>query len=91
VRHAGRLGTVRLSDDARGALLDLYARALVGHGRPLGPATSAEVEVDGEVPLRVAVRRTPGVSTVITSPAGRLELVDLSVAIEDLAERRATG
>ena len=48
----GRAGTrggsaaVRLSDEARSALLDLYARALVGRGRPLGPHDSAEARVD---------------------------------------------
>ncbi|MGH3615322.1 MAG: TIGR02677 family protein, partial [Pseudonocardia sp.] len=89
---AGRLGAVRLSDDARAALLDLYARALVGRGRPLASGDVAEVEVaGGEAMLRLAVRRTPGASTVISSPAGRLELVDLTLVVDDLAERRATG
>ncbi|MGI9001172.1 MAG: TIGR02677 family protein [Pseudonocardia sp.] len=89
---AGRLGAVRLSDDARAALLDLYARALVGRGRPLGLGDTAEVEVaGGEALLRLAVSRTPGASTVISSPAGRLELVDLTLVVDDLHERRATG
>ncbi|WP_214368710.1 TIGR02677 family protein [Pseudonocardia sp. H11422] len=90
-RHTGRLGAVRLSDDARTALLDLYARALVGRGRPLGLGDAADVEVAGEVELRLSVRRTPGTSTVITSPAGRLELVDLTLIVDDGIERRATG
>jgi len=127
--HPGRLGTVRLSDDARGALLDLYARALVGRGRPLGPGERAEVDVSAErasasvpggagsvsaerasasVPggagdvtstaWRLSVVRTPGAGTVVTSPAGRLELHDLTLAVEaveDVAataeERQATG
>ncbi len=92
--RAGRLGTLRLSDDARAVLLDLYARALVGRGRPLGAGDSAEVEVEaGAVELRLSVRRTPGAGTVITSPAGRLELVDLTLEVTDLAavQRRATG
>jgi uncharacterized protein (TIGR02677 family) len=82
--HAGRLGAVRLSDDARAALLDLYARALVGRGRPLGPGDRAEIEITaGEHDrLQLAVERIPGASTVISSPAGRLELVDLSVSVE---------
>ncbi len=87
-RHVGRLGAVRLSDDARGALLDLYARALVGRGRPLGAGDRAEVMAEG---WRLVVRRTPGASTVISSPAGRLELVDLSLFVEDAQEREATG
>ncbi len=87
-RHVGRMGVVRLSDDARVALLDLYARALVGRGRPLGAGDRAEVMAEG---WRLVVRRTPGVSTVIGSPAGRLELVDLSLDVEDAREREATG
>lgn len=86
--HPGRMGTVRLSDDARAVLLDLYARALVGRGRPLGAGDTAEVEVGA---LRLAVRRTPGAGTVITSPAGRLELVDLTLVVDDLSERQAAG
>jgi uncharacterized protein (TIGR02677 family) len=87
--HPGRLGTVRLSDDAREALLGLYARALVGRGRPLGPGDTAGSDADG---WRLVVRRTPGAGTVISSPAGRLELVDLSLAVEPAAsEERRTG
>ena len=66
-RHAGRLGAVRLSDEARGALLDLYARALVGRGRPLGPHDSAESRVDE---VRLVVTRTPGAGTTVTGPGG---------------------
>ncbi len=83
--HAGRLGTVRLSDDARAALLDLYGRALVGHGQPLGVGQRAAADVPGGVdgvPLRLVVRPTPGSGTVINGPAGRLQLVDLTVFVE---------
>jgi uncharacterized protein (TIGR02677 family) len=78
-RSVGRPGAIRLSDDARSVLLELYARALVGRGRPLGPQDRAEAESAG---WRLVVRPTPGASTVISSPAGRLELVDLSLGIE---------
>ncbi|MDN5916645.1 MAG: TIGR02677 family protein [Pseudonocardia sp.] len=92
--NTGRLGTVRLSDDARGVLLELYARALVGRGRPLGPDDTAAVDV-AEGGWRLAVRRTPGAGTTISSPAGRLELSDLTLAvepdIEGSADRRETG
>lgn len=91
--RAGDLGTIKLSDDARGVLLDLYARAMVGRGRPLGPGDTARVEVGGEA-WRLVVRRTPGTGTVITSSAGRMELHDLTLAVEDVAalrERKATG
>ena len=77
-RHRGALGSVRLSDQARTALLDLYSRALTGHGRPLTKDVAAAASA-GDV--RVTVRRTPGQSTVIVSPAGRMELADLSVAV----------
>jgi uncharacterized protein (TIGR02677 family) len=91
-RHSGRLGTVRMSDDARAELLDLYARALVGHGRPMREADRAEAAV-GE--WRLVISRTVGASTVISSPAGRLELVDLTLSIEDAVhhrhQREATG
>jgi uncharacterized protein (TIGR02677 family) len=82
--HPGRLGAIRLSDSARSALLDLYARALVGRVRPLRPGDTAEVEVAGAT-WRLVVRRTPGAGTVISSPAGRLELVDLTLDVADAA------
>jgi uncharacterized protein (TIGR02677 family) len=77
-RHPGQLGSVRLSDPARTVVLDLYSRALTGHGRPLTKDAQAAASVGG---VRVTVRRTPGQSTVITSPAGRMELAGLSVAV----------
>jgi uncharacterized protein (TIGR02677 family) len=85
--HAGRLGTVRLSDDARAALLDLYSRALTGWGRPLGASDWAEAgAAAGAVAISLAVRRTPGADTIVSSPAGRLELVDLTLTVSDRAE-----
>ena len=88
-RHRGRLGTVRLSDDAREVLLGLYAQALVGRGRPLGERDEATV---GAGEWRLTVRRTPGTGTVIASPAGRLELVDLTLSVEDaVAVREASA
>jgi uncharacterized protein (TIGR02677 family) len=86
--HPGRLGHVRLSDQARSALLDLYSRALTGHGRPLAEDAEAAALADG---LRVTVRSTPGQSTVITSPAGRMELVGLSIVVMPAALARQAG
>jgi uncharacterized protein (TIGR02677 family) len=80
--HLGTLGSVRLSDQARTALLDLYGRALAGHGHPLAEGAEAAVWGDG---VRVTVRRTPGRSTVIISPAGRMELFDVSIMIRPVA------
>jgi hypothetical protein len=71
-------------------LLDLYARALVGRVRPLGPGDTAEVEVAGDT-WRLVVRRTPGTGTVISSPAGRLELVDLTLDVAASADRQEAG
>ncbi len=89
-RCSGRLGTIRLSDQARIALLELYSRALAGYGRPLTEGAEAAAWTDG---LRVTVRRTPGQATVITSPAGRMELVDLSIVVGPAAgaDDRAAG
>jgi uncharacterized protein (TIGR02677 family) len=77
-RHAGELDSVRVSDEARAVLLDLYSRALTGHGRPLKDGAAAVAATDG---LRFSVGRTPGRSTVVTSPAGRIEVVDLTISI----------
>lgn len=82
--HRGPLNAVRLSDEARGALLELYARALVGRGRPLERDDRAESEVPG-AGWRLVVRRTPGVSSVVTSPTGRLELMDLTLTVETVS------
>lgn len=63
-----------LSDPARAELLELYARALTGGDH------EASVAVVGSR-LRLAVRRTPGRSTTLSSPAGQLCLVDLSLVL----------
>jgi uncharacterized protein (TIGR02677 family) len=85
-RHLGPLETVRLSDEARTVLLEMYSRALTSHGRPLRADVEAVARTDG---LLVTARRTPGRSTVIISPAGRMELVDLTITIAPAA--RAYG
>lgn len=68
-----------ISDDARAALLSLYGNALLAAGGPL--AAGAETSARAETGLRLVVRRTPGKHTVVTSPQGRLELVDLDLEI----------
>ena len=76
----------RLSDDARAALLELYARALTTRGRALQPGEQAAVDASAgagsEPAFRLEVRRTPGRGTVLVSPAGRLELADLTLGVE---------
>lgn len=83
-RHPGRLGHARFSDEGRAVLLDLYARALTAGGPVSGDDTTS-AEADGVI--RLVIRRTPGQSTVVQSPQGRLVLCDLSLVIELLAEQ----
>jgi uncharacterized protein (TIGR02677 family) len=78
---AGTLTDVHLSDDARGVLLDLYAKALTGHARPLGDhAAEVATPVDG-LTLRLTVRHVEGAGTTVTGPQGRLVLADMSVEV----------
>jgi uncharacterized protein (TIGR02677 family) len=77
----GMVTELKLSDAARGALLELYAEALAGAGGPLptgGAAASAGT-------VRLHVRRSPGRETTLRSPSGVLRLLDLELEIEDLA------
>lgn len=71
-----------LSDAGRVALLELYARALSGAGGALhgGRTADSAAAIDaGE--LRLCVTSSPGRSTTIRSPAGRLVLVDLTLEL----------
>lgn len=68
-----------ISDDARAALLNLYGTALLSAGGPL--ADGGEASARAETGLRLVVHRAPGKHTVVTSPQGRLELVDLYLEI----------
>ncbi|MGW5364486.1 TIGR02677 family protein [Actinopolymorpha pittospori] len=69
----------RISDDARAALLDLYGAALLSAGGPL--AEGGETSARAETGLRLVVRRAPGKHTVVNSPQGCLELVDLVLEV----------
>lgn len=91
--HRGALARAQLSDAARAVLLDLYARALSTHGRGLGDSPAViETPVQSES-LRLSVRRTPGRSTTVISPSGRLTLTDLTLEVEltGVEERREAG
>lgn len=98
-RHSGEPEHLRLSDDARSALLEVFARALSGSARGLGAGRSAVADATssaGSRPaFRLAVRRTPGRSTTLSSPAGRLVLADLTLGVgaaeESAVPREATG
>ena len=78
--HSGDLDRVRLSDEARHVLLDLYARSLVD-----GDRTDRWVKLTGTGVL-LHVRATPGRDSVITSPTGRMTLVARTLAIEPVQE-----
>lgn len=82
VSHRGPLRDVRVSDDARSAILELYAQALARHGRPLTTDTVAlaETRVDHSR-LGLSLRAAPGASVRITSPAGHLTLHGLALEL----------
>lgn len=79
---AGHLTDLRLSDDGRTALLELYSQALTRYGRPLaeGATATADTPLD-DARLRVQVTREPGGSVKVISPQGRLVLVDIGVCL----------
>jgi hypothetical protein len=66
-------------------LLELYARALTSHGGALGAGEAARVDAEG---LALVVVRSPGCNTVLQSGTGRLELVDLTLDVHVVADRR---
>ena len=77
-----RAEDLAVSDAARTALLELYARAVAGAGGALHAgrtARSAAALPEGRLALTVA--STPGRSTTITSPAGCLVLEDLTLEL----------
>ncbi len=77
--HIGSLDGVRLSDEARTALLDLHTRALV----EFGPEQLRRGAVRYQDSSGVGIVITPiaGTTTTITSPQGRMIFTDLSLAI----------
>lgn len=80
--HAGPLSDLRVSDEARSAFLDLYAAALTRAGRPLGPTDTARAELRTSVTsLTLDVRREPGATVRLRSPAGTLVLRDLAIEL----------
>ena len=83
--QSGSREEVRLSEDGRAALLDLYTRAVSGNGGPLGADESAVAISsmdDGDENLRLSVRRTPGWGTTIVSPQGKLAMRDLTLDVD---------
>ncbi|SOC53605.1 TIGR02677 family protein [Ornithinimicrobium cerasi] len=80
--QAGRVSELRVSDEARSAFLDLYAAALTRAGRPLGPEESAQAVLrTSRTSLSLDVRREPGASLRLRSPAGTLVLRDLAIEL----------
>lgn len=85
------LGRVRLSDQARRLLLELYARSLAE-----GPSPAPALPDRGSAVrsgLRVVVRDAPGRGTTLVSPEGALTLVDATIVLEVLeaTAARSTG
>lgn len=90
--HAGPVTDLRISDEARGALLDLYAAALARVGRPLGAADQARAELTTSgVAVALLVDREPGSQLRLTSPSGVLVLHDLRCELVATGEVRAPG
>lgn len=92
--HAGPLTDVRVGDDARTALLDLYSQALTRFGRPLGTDDEAgAATLVGGTRVGVVIRQAPGRTTRIGSPSGRLTLegIALEIVVEVAAPRAAVA
>ena len=73
------LGRVRVSNESRRQLLDLYARALAAGDAGRGGDGGAGADVV------VEVLRTPGRGTVVASPVGTMALVDLTLVVRTAA------
>lgn len=83
--QGGERPELRLSDEARVALLEVYNKALTARSRVLRPREEASAEATVSAGSRpeftLSVRHTPGRGTTIISPAGRLELVDMTLGV----------
>lgn len=90
-RHPGEWRDVELSDEARGALLDLYGRAVTGRGRPIrdGEVATTETVLDTgvEETLCLAVATRAGHDTVLRSPRGRLTMTGLVLRVDVTSQR----
>ena len=82
----GARSQLDLSDEARAVLLELYARALSSAGGPLRQPARADTEH-----VALVVCRTAGRSTTICSPAGALQLVDLTLELAPTGGAAADG
>ena len=90
--HRGRLDRVRLSDAGREALMQLYAAGLALAATDPGAASGSRDSVSVPIPghdLVLQIVAMPGSGTTVTSPSGKLRLVDRSLAVEPAASTRA--
>lgn len=81
----GDLERVRLSDQARDELLNLYAACLAQSSASLAQEPGVPGEPAADLPImgsRLVVRSTPGRATVISSPSGRITLVDRTLSVQ---------
>lgn len=80
--HLGTVQDVRLSDEARAALLELYGSALAGYGRPLDQGATARAALTvADLTLELELRVVAGAAVRIKSPSGVLTLRDLVVQL----------
>jgi len=90
--HDGVLREVSLTEEGRGALLDLYSRALGAHGRALKDGEDATYDASfGDGRLRISVTAVPGKNTIISSPHGRLTLAGLQLRLSQVATEQTDG
>jgi uncharacterized protein (TIGR02677 family) len=81
--HTGVLLDAHVSDEARVELLELYSRALSGHGRPLAAGEQAAVEVPlARGRLRIAVEVAPGATVTVTSPEGKMTWHGVQILVD---------
>ncbi len=87
---SGRLlGEARISDAARSALLDLYGQALSSAGGPLEQGDGQARVTAGD--LTLVVRREVGATTIVRSPSGSLEMIDVALSLEHVIAEQAVG
>ena len=80
LRHPGRLERVRIGDQAREVLLDLYAAALAA-----GVDGAAVAPIPGAA-AHLVVHTAVGASTVVLSPAGRFTILGRSLEVRPEAK-----
>lgn len=87
----GRLDRVRLSDAGREALLELYAAGLARAATAPTDEDAHGATIRIPIPghdVALELRGSPGAGTTVVSPSGRLRLIDRSLAVVAVGDRR---